>query len=175
MNIFVDNLIVTCIWQLTNARGYILKCSHYVPAFIPENTALPCVVYCHGNRYLTFMLHVCICLTIHRVLLYLNFLRLGCMIQKLKQSLVCFGILNRILLWLNAADAEQMQMKPLLYFFLQISLFSHLTFLGQVYPAGIMSVWVGMRYIISINVVLCLFYIHIFGDHIFLKFPTIYF
>ncbi|PWZ20789.1 hypothetical protein Zm00014a_012923 [Zea mays] len=35
--------------ELTNARGYILKCSHYVPAFIPENTALPCVVYCHGN------------------------------------------------------------------------------------------------------------------------------
>ncbi|CAL4970791.1 unnamed protein product [Urochloa decumbens] len=35
--------------ELTNARGHILKCSHYVPAFIPENTALPCVVYCHGN------------------------------------------------------------------------------------------------------------------------------
>jgi len=35
--------------ELTNARGYILKCSHYVPAFIPEKTALPCVVYCHGN------------------------------------------------------------------------------------------------------------------------------
>ncbi|PWZ20790.1 hypothetical protein Zm00014a_012923 [Zea mays] len=46
---------------------------------------------------------------------------------------------------MEIADAEQMQMKPLLYFFLQISLFSHLTFLGQVYPAGIMSVWVGMR------------------------------
>ncbi|KAL6604531.1 hypothetical protein ACP70R_042958 [Stipagrostis hirtigluma subsp. patula] len=36
-------------YRLTNARGHTLKCSHYVPAFIPENTALPCVVYCHGN------------------------------------------------------------------------------------------------------------------------------
>nr|XP_051194301.1 uncharacterized protein LOC127307609 isoform X2 [Lolium perenne] len=36
-------------WQLTNARGHTLKCSHYVPAFIPETTALPCVIYCHGN------------------------------------------------------------------------------------------------------------------------------
>lgn len=35
--------------ELTNARGHTLKCSHYVPAFIPENTALPCVIYCHGN------------------------------------------------------------------------------------------------------------------------------
>uniref|UniRef100_A0ACD5ZKD3 Uncharacterized protein n=1 Tax=Avena sativa TaxID=4498 RepID=A0ACD5ZKD3_AVESA len=35
--------------ELTNARGHTLKCSHYVPAFIPENTALPCVTYCHGN------------------------------------------------------------------------------------------------------------------------------
>uniref|UniRef100_A0A453NLB4 Serine aminopeptidase S33 domain-containing protein n=1 Tax=Aegilops tauschii subsp. strangulata TaxID=200361 RepID=A0A453NLB4_AEGTS len=25
------------------------KCSHYLPASIPENIALPCVIYCHGN------------------------------------------------------------------------------------------------------------------------------
>ncbi|CAM0946292.1 unnamed protein product [Alopecurus aequalis] len=35
--------------ELTNGRGHTLKCSHYIPAFIPENTALPCVIYCHGN------------------------------------------------------------------------------------------------------------------------------
>ncbi|XP_062218485.1 uncharacterized protein LOC133918570 isoform X2 [Phragmites australis] len=35
--------------ELANPRGHTLKCSHYIPAFIPENTALPCVVYCHGN------------------------------------------------------------------------------------------------------------------------------
>ncbi|PWZ19397.1 hypothetical protein Zm00014a_023376 [Zea mays] len=35
--------------QLTNERSQTLKCSHYVPAVIPENTSLPCVVYCHGN------------------------------------------------------------------------------------------------------------------------------
>ncbi|BAS77477.1 Os02g0197900 [Oryza sativa Japonica Group] len=35
--------------ELTNARGLTIKCSHYVPAFIPENTSLPCVIYCHGN------------------------------------------------------------------------------------------------------------------------------
>ncbi|KAF0935351.1 hypothetical protein E2562_032046 [Oryza meyeriana var. granulata] len=35
--------------ELTNARDLTIKCSHYVPAFIPENTSLPCVIYCHGN------------------------------------------------------------------------------------------------------------------------------
>ncbi|XP_062229219.1 uncharacterized protein LOC133927011 [Phragmites australis] len=35
--------------ELTNERSQNLKCSHYVPAVIPENTALPCVIYCHGN------------------------------------------------------------------------------------------------------------------------------
>ncbi|KAF0903126.1 hypothetical protein E2562_025716 [Oryza meyeriana var. granulata] len=35
--------------ELTNGRDQALKCSHYVPAVIPENTALPCVIYCHGN------------------------------------------------------------------------------------------------------------------------------
>ncbi|KAJ4747960.1 alpha/beta-Hydrolases superfamily protein [Rhynchospora pubera] len=35
--------------ELTNGRGHTLKCSHYVPATVPENTALPCVIYCHGN------------------------------------------------------------------------------------------------------------------------------
>ncbi|KAL6839478.1 hypothetical protein ACP4OV_030748 [Aristida adscensionis] len=35
--------------QLTNERSQTLKCSHYVPAVIPEDTALPCVIYCHGN------------------------------------------------------------------------------------------------------------------------------
>jgi hypothetical protein len=35
--------------ELTNGRDQTLKCSHYVPAVIPDNTALPCVIYCHGN------------------------------------------------------------------------------------------------------------------------------
>ncbi|KAJ0988172.1 hypothetical protein J5N97_006528 [Dioscorea zingiberensis] len=35
--------------ELTNGRGHILQCSHYVPSVFPENTALPCVIYCHGN------------------------------------------------------------------------------------------------------------------------------
>ncbi|XP_020583318.1 uncharacterized protein LOC110026644 isoform X2 [Phalaenopsis equestris] len=35
--------------ELTNRRGHVLKCSQYVPASLPENTALPCVIYCHGN------------------------------------------------------------------------------------------------------------------------------
>lgn len=36
--------------ELKNGRGHILKCSHYVPSPFPENTPLPCVIYCHGNR-----------------------------------------------------------------------------------------------------------------------------
>lgn len=35
--------------ELSNERNQTLKCSHYVPAVIPENIALPCVIYCHGN------------------------------------------------------------------------------------------------------------------------------
>ncbi|KAG9448840.1 hypothetical protein H6P81_008805 [Aristolochia fimbriata] len=35
--------------ELKNARGHILKCSHYIPSHFPENTPLPCVIYCHGN------------------------------------------------------------------------------------------------------------------------------
>ncbi|CAI0374158.1 unnamed protein product [Linum tenue] len=35
--------------QLTNARGHTLRCSHYVPSPFPDDTPLPCVIYCHGN------------------------------------------------------------------------------------------------------------------------------
>ena len=37
--------------QLSNARGHILRCSHYLPSPFPEDSSLPCVIYCHGNRY----------------------------------------------------------------------------------------------------------------------------
>ncbi|GLU20655.1 hypothetical protein SLE2022_368440 [Rubroshorea leprosula] len=36
-------------FELTNARGHTLRCSHYVPSPFPEETPLPCVIYCHGN------------------------------------------------------------------------------------------------------------------------------
>ncbi|OIV89278.1 hypothetical protein TanjilG_23738 [Lupinus angustifolius] len=35
--------------QLKNGRGYTLQCSHYLPLPFPEDTSLPCVIYCHGN------------------------------------------------------------------------------------------------------------------------------
>ncbi|XP_075666879.1 uncharacterized protein LOC142636512 [Castanea sativa] len=35
--------------ELKNARGHTLLCSHYLPSPIPEDTPLPCVIYCHGN------------------------------------------------------------------------------------------------------------------------------
>uniref|UniRef100_A0A5B7ARZ0 Serine aminopeptidase S33 domain-containing protein n=1 Tax=Davidia involucrata TaxID=16924 RepID=A0A5B7ARZ0_DAVIN len=35
--------------ELRNGRGHTLQCSHYVPSPFPENTPLPCVIYCHGN------------------------------------------------------------------------------------------------------------------------------
>ncbi|KAJ0251248.1 hypothetical protein HA466_0136080 [Hirschfeldia incana] len=36
--------------ELTNSRGHILRCSHYIPSSSLENTTpLPCVIYCHGN------------------------------------------------------------------------------------------------------------------------------
>jgi hypothetical protein len=41
--------------QLRNARGHTLLCSHYLPSPLPEDTPLPCVIYCHGNRYRIIM------------------------------------------------------------------------------------------------------------------------
>ncbi|KAJ8769869.1 hypothetical protein K2173_008951 [Erythroxylum novogranatense] len=35
--------------ELKNERGHTLQCSHYVPSHFPEDTPLPCVIYCHGN------------------------------------------------------------------------------------------------------------------------------
>lgn len=35
--------------ELINERGHALKCSHYTPTALPENIAIPCVIYCHGN------------------------------------------------------------------------------------------------------------------------------
>ncbi|KAL7250739.1 hypothetical protein ACSBR1_012706 [Camellia fascicularis] len=35
--------------QLRNQRGHTLQCSHYVASPFPEDSSLPCVVYCHGN------------------------------------------------------------------------------------------------------------------------------
>ncbi|KAH9605032.1 hypothetical protein KSS87_005365 [Heliosperma pusillum] len=35
--------------QLKNKRGQTLRCSHYVPAIYPTDSAFPCVIYCHGN------------------------------------------------------------------------------------------------------------------------------
>ncbi|XP_038710646.1 uncharacterized protein YqkD isoform X2 [Tripterygium wilfordii] len=35
--------------ELKNARGHTLRCSHYLPSPYPEETPLPCVIYCHGN------------------------------------------------------------------------------------------------------------------------------
>ncbi|XP_010530096.1 PREDICTED: uncharacterized protein LOC104806750 isoform X2 [Tarenaya hassleriana] len=35
--------------ELTNSRGHTLRCSHYMPSSSPEDTPLPCVIYCHGN------------------------------------------------------------------------------------------------------------------------------
>ncbi|XP_022926850.1 uncharacterized protein LOC111433838 isoform X1 [Cucurbita moschata] len=35
--------------ELRNSRGHALQCSHYLPSPIPEDTPLPCVIYCHGN------------------------------------------------------------------------------------------------------------------------------
>ncbi|XP_024021470.1 uncharacterized protein LOC21400949 isoform X3 [Morus notabilis] len=32
-----------------NSRGHVLRCSHYVPSQFPEDSPLPCVIYCHGN------------------------------------------------------------------------------------------------------------------------------
>ncbi|KAI4369604.1 hypothetical protein MLD38_018029 [Melastoma candidum] len=35
--------------EITNSRGDVLQCSHYVPTVTPQGKPLPCVIYCHGN------------------------------------------------------------------------------------------------------------------------------
>ncbi|XP_026453985.1 uncharacterized protein LOC113355365 isoform X1 [Papaver somniferum] len=35
--------------EVTNSRGDVLQCSHYMPLVIPDGITLPCVIYCHGN------------------------------------------------------------------------------------------------------------------------------
>eukprot|EP00759_Apiculatamorpha_spiralis_P007758 PhF_6_TR14925/c0_g1_i2/m.23338 len=35
--------------QVENPRGYVLECSWYMPAGMPEGTKFPVVIYCHGN------------------------------------------------------------------------------------------------------------------------------
>ncbi|XP_071713825.1 uncharacterized protein [Rutidosis leptorrhynchoides] len=35
--------------ELRNGRGHALRCSHYLPSPFPDDTSLPCVIYCHGN------------------------------------------------------------------------------------------------------------------------------
>ncbi|CAH2052920.1 unnamed protein product [Thlaspi arvense] len=37
--------------EVKNSRGDVLQCSHYMPVERPEGKPLPCVIYCHGNRY----------------------------------------------------------------------------------------------------------------------------
>ncbi|KAL7212308.1 hypothetical protein ACSBR2_015064 [Camellia fascicularis] len=37
------------ILQVTNSRGDVLQCSHYMPFVRPEGKALPYVIYSHGN------------------------------------------------------------------------------------------------------------------------------
>ena len=44
--------------QITNSKGQVLQCSHYVPMAIPEDMKLPCVIYCHGNRLVTYVLAI---------------------------------------------------------------------------------------------------------------------
>ncbi|KAL1559945.1 hypothetical protein AAHA92_10225 [Salvia divinorum] len=35
--------------ELSNERGHTLRCSHYAPSQVPDDSPLPCVIYCHGN------------------------------------------------------------------------------------------------------------------------------
>ncbi|VFQ79826.1 unnamed protein product [Cuscuta campestris] len=37
--------------EVKNIRGDTLKCSHYMPIIYLEGKPLPCVIYCHGNRF----------------------------------------------------------------------------------------------------------------------------
>lgn len=44
--------VIFDILQIKNSRGDVLQCSHYMPIVSPDGKPLPCVIYCHGNRWL---------------------------------------------------------------------------------------------------------------------------
>ena len=54
----LSRLCAIWILQLRNQRGHTLQCSHYLPSPLPEDTPLPCVIYCHGNRFLRIALYI---------------------------------------------------------------------------------------------------------------------
>ncbi|KAE9452794.1 hypothetical protein C3L33_15299, partial [Rhododendron williamsianum] len=57
--------------RLRNQRGHTLRCSHYVPSPFPEDTPLPCVIYCHGNSGCRADGNEAAVFYFHRILLYL--------------------------------------------------------------------------------------------------------
>ncbi|RVW55507.1 hypothetical protein CK203_075274 [Vitis vinifera] len=46
-----DAIPLCIFWTVVNSRGDVLQCSHYVPIVSPDGKPLPCVIYCHGNRF----------------------------------------------------------------------------------------------------------------------------
>lgn len=98
-----------------------MRCSHYVPSSSLENTTpLPCVIYCHGNRYITKDF----------ALLFLG----------MNENLIhdCF--------WESeSVDVGQMQMRQLWFFFRLTLLFSPLTSPVLAYLMVIMLALAGMR------------------------------
>ena len=61
----VLHIIRPAVVQITNSRGHLLQCSHYVPLDLPEDAKLPCVIYCHGNRFVSSFLSVLVFGCIH--------------------------------------------------------------------------------------------------------------
>ena len=79
---------VVCNGQITNSKGQVLQCSHYVPMAIPEDTKLPCVIYCHGNRLVTYVLTITIfvCFPIsHSFVIVLNVVTFELVFQSLNE------------------------------------------------------------------------------------------
>ena len=79
---------VVCNGQITNSKGQVLQCSHYVPMEIPEDTKLPCVIYCHGNRLVTYVLAITtfVCSYIsHSFVIVLNFVTIELVFQSLNK------------------------------------------------------------------------------------------
>lgn len=49
---YIKNVLT--LLQVKNSRGDVLQCSHYLPIVSPEGKPLPCVIYCHGNRWVIY-------------------------------------------------------------------------------------------------------------------------
>jgi hypothetical protein len=114
-NLFIFFPFLNKTLQLKNARGYTLQCSHYLPSSIPEDISLPCVIYCHGNRYFIFCRH---CYPFSLESIWFQIIIISTL--ELYTNSIFLSIDMCVFMYNYAVDVGRTPMKLRLFFFRQI-------------------------------------------------------